>query len=59
MLGEAGMGPNRVMTNRGASGIDGPIATAFGFSQCSDEPTTPLLGDPAHCTIQQPGPARQ
>ena len=45
MLGEAGTGPNRVMTNRGASGIDGLIATAFGFSQCSDEPTTLLLGD--------------
>lgn len=45
MLGEAGTGPSRVMTNRGASGIDGLIATAFGFSQCSDEPTTLLLGD--------------
>ena len=33
------------MTNRGASGIDGLIATAFGFSLSSDEPTTLLLGD--------------
>ena len=45
MLGEAGKGPSRVMTNRGASGIDGLIATAFGFSLSSDEPTTLLLGD--------------
>lgn len=45
MLGETGKGPNRLMTNRGASGIDGLIATAFGFSLSSDEPTTLLLGD--------------
>ena len=49
MLGEAGHGPSRVMTNRGASGIDGLIATAHGFAQSarpdSDEPTTLLLGD--------------
>ena len=45
MLGETGTGPSRVMTNRGASGIDGLIATAFGFSLSSDEPTTLLLGD--------------
>ncbi|MBP4041708.1 2-succinyl-5-enolpyruvyl-6-hydroxy-3-cyclohexene-1-carboxylic-acid synthase [Aeromonas sp. SrichE-2G] len=49
MLGEAGHGPSRVMTNRGASGIDGLIATAYGFAQSarpdSDEPTTLLLGD--------------
>ncbi|MFQ2172873.1 2-succinyl-5-enolpyruvyl-6-hydroxy-3-cyclohexene-1-carboxylic-acid synthase [Aeromonas rivipollensis] len=45
MLGETGKGPSRVMTNRGASGIDGLIATAFGFSLSSDEPTTLLLGD--------------
>lgn len=49
MLGEPGKGPSRVMTNRGASGIDGLIATAFGFAQSvepdSDEPTTLLIGD--------------
>ncbi|MBP9660813.1 MAG: 2-succinyl-5-enolpyruvyl-6-hydroxy-3-cyclohexene-1-carboxylic-acid synthase, partial [Aeromonas sp.] len=45
MLGETGKGPSRLMTNRGASGIDGLIATAFGFSLSSDEPTTLLLGD--------------
>lgn len=49
MLGETGRGPSRVMTNRGASGIDGLIATAYGFAQSveqgSDEPTTLLLGD--------------
>ncbi|EKB18589.1 2-succinyl-5-enolpyruvyl-6-hydroxy-3-cyclohexene-1-carboxylate synthase [Aeromonas veronii AMC35] len=49
MLGETGKGPSRVMTNRGASGIDGLIATAYGFAQSleqdSYEPTTLLLGD--------------
>ncbi|MFM5751936.1 2-succinyl-5-enolpyruvyl-6-hydroxy-3-cyclohexene-1-carboxylic-acid synthase [Aeromonas veronii] len=49
MLGETSKGPSRVMTNRGASGIDGLIATAYGFAQSvepgSDEPTTLLLGD--------------
>ncbi|HDZ8838209.1 TPA: 2-succinyl-5-enolpyruvyl-6-hydroxy-3-cyclohexene-1-carboxylic-acid synthase [Aeromonas veronii] len=49
MLGETGKGPSRVMTNRGASGIDGLIATAYGFAQSieqgSNEPTTLLLGD--------------
>ncbi|HHQ4749222.1 TPA: 2-succinyl-5-enolpyruvyl-6-hydroxy-3-cyclohexene-1-carboxylic-acid synthase [Aeromonas veronii] len=45
MLGETGKGPSRVMTNRGASGIDGLIATAYGFAQSSNQPTTLLLGD--------------
>ncbi|MGL5815445.1 MAG: 2-succinyl-5-enolpyruvyl-6-hydroxy-3-cyclohexene-1-carboxylic-acid synthase [Aeromonas sp.] len=45
MLGETGKGPSRVMTNRGASGIDGLIATAYGFAQSREEPTTLLLGD--------------
>lgn len=45
MLGETGKGPSRVMTNRGASGIDGLIATTYGFAQSSDQPTTLLLGD--------------
>ncbi|WP_050490112.1 2-succinyl-5-enolpyruvyl-6-hydroxy-3-cyclohexene-1-carboxylic-acid synthase [Aeromonas jandaei] len=45
MLGETGNGPSRVMTNRGASGIDGLIATAYGFAQSSNQPTTLLIGD--------------
>ncbi|WP_429057657.1 2-succinyl-5-enolpyruvyl-6-hydroxy-3-cyclohexene-1-carboxylic-acid synthase [Aeromonas jandaei] len=45
MLGETGKGPSRVMTNRGASGIDGLIATAYGFAQSSNQPTTLLIGD--------------
>ncbi|HEH9419078.1 TPA: 2-succinyl-5-enolpyruvyl-6-hydroxy-3-cyclohexene-1-carboxylic-acid synthase [Aeromonas sobria] len=45
MLGETGKGPSRVMTNRGASGIDGLIATAYGFAQSSELPTTLLIGD--------------
>lgn len=45
MLGDTGKGPSRVMTNRGASGIDGLIATAYGFAQSSNQPTTLLLGD--------------
>jgi 2-succinyl-5-enolpyruvyl-6-hydroxy-3-cyclohexene-1-carboxylate synthase len=45
MLGETGKGPSRVMTNRGASGIDGLIATAYGFAQSSTQPTTLLIGD--------------
>ncbi|MGH1389312.1 MAG: 2-succinyl-5-enolpyruvyl-6-hydroxy-3-cyclohexene-1-carboxylic-acid synthase [Aeromonas jandaei] len=45
MLGKTGKGPSRVMTNRGASGIDGLIATAYGFAQSSNQPTTLLIGD--------------
>ncbi|PMR75101.1 2-succinyl-5-enolpyruvyl-6-hydroxy-3-cyclohexene-1-carboxylic-acid synthase [Billgrantia endophytica] len=45
MLGTTGAGPSRVTTNRGASGIDGLIATACGFALSRDEPTTLLLGD--------------
>lgn len=45
MLGETSKGPSRVMTNRGASGIDGLIATAYGFAQSSNQPTTLLIGD--------------
>ncbi|MFQ1653553.1 2-succinyl-5-enolpyruvyl-6-hydroxy-3-cyclohexene-1-carboxylic-acid synthase [Aeromonas veronii] len=45
MLGETGKEPSRVMTNRGASGIDGLIATAYGFAQSSNQPTTLLIGD--------------
>jgi len=37
--------PLRVLANRGASGIDGLIATAFGLSCTRSEPTTIVLGD--------------
>ncbi|WP_108648972.1 2-succinyl-5-enolpyruvyl-6-hydroxy-3-cyclohexene-1-carboxylic-acid synthase [Dongshaea marina] len=40
-----GDGPARLMTNRGASGIDGLIATASGFARTSSQPTTVLIGD--------------
>lgn len=45
MLGRRGKGPCKVMTNRGASGIDGLIASACGFAASSDQPTTLLIGD--------------
>ena len=45
MLGDAGAGPARVLVNRGASGIDGLIATACGAARGSGMPTTLLLGD--------------
>ncbi|OXS13555.1 2-succinyl-5-enolpyruvyl-6-hydroxy-3-cyclohexene-1-carboxylic-acid synthase [Zobellella denitrificans] len=45
MAGSPGPGPTRVMANRGASGIDGLIATAYGFAQSGAEPTTLVLGD--------------
>lgn len=35
----------RIGVNRGASGIDGIIATAVGFAEGSQRPTTVLLGD--------------
>lgn len=39
-------GPNvPVFANRGASGIDGTIATAVGISAARDAPTTLLIGD--------------
>lgn len=48
MLGKKGKQPQRVFTNRGASGIDGLIATAAGVARAQTElPTTLLIGDTA------------
>ncbi len=45
MLGKHRQTPLQVFANRGASGIDGLIATAFGLSCTCSEPTTIVLGD--------------
>lgn len=45
MLGTYLQTPLRVLANRGASGIDGLIATAYGLSCTHSEPTTIVLGD--------------
>ncbi len=37
----------RVLANRGASGIDGVVSTAFGAASQSDEPTVCIIGDVA------------
>ena len=37
--------PSRIAANRGASGIDGQIATAFGWAMGHRQPTTILMGD--------------
>lgn len=46
MLGTTGVRPAHIYTNRGASGIDGLIATAAGVAKADPtQPTTVLLGD--------------
>lgn len=45
MLGAHRQTPLRVWANRGASGIDGLIATAYGVSCTCSAPTTIVLGD--------------
>ena len=46
MLGTSGAQPSHIYTNRGASGIDGLIATAAGIARANtSQPTTLLLGD--------------
>lgn len=45
MLGTHRQTPLRIFANRGASGIDGLMATAFGLSCTRSEPTTIVLGD--------------
>ena len=39
--------PLRVLSNRGANGIDGTIATSYGVASASDGPTVLLIGDVA------------
>ncbi|RMH60830.1 MAG: 2-succinyl-5-enolpyruvyl-6-hydroxy-3-cyclohexene-1-carboxylic-acid synthase [Calditrichaeota bacterium] len=45
MAAEAGRGYLPVGANRGASGIDGTIASALGFSRGLEKPLTLLIGD--------------
>lgn len=45
MLGTYRQAPLQVLANRGASGIDGLIATAYGLSCTCSNPTTIVLGD--------------
>lgn len=39
--------PPRVLSNRGANGIDGTVATAYGVASVSDGPVVLLIGDVA------------
>lgn len=39
--------PLKIYSNRGVSGIDGNLATAFGLSQAHDQPISVVIGDTA------------
>jgi 2-succinyl-5-enolpyruvyl-6-hydroxy-3-cyclohexene-1-carboxylate synthase len=45
MFADSGAPPTEVVVNRGASGIDGNIATAAGYSFASNRPIVAIIGD--------------